>query len=104
MFNSRRPARSYQQALGTAEAGTIDQQSYVAGEPEPTRVGESLSIEQKRIRLAPKFLQDREDCRGFAKREQTRHVRKANGAADYVLLNDDLILDIPHDDAGHTPT
>lgn len=76
----------------------------MAGEPEPTRVGESLSVEQERIRRAAKFSQDGQDRRGLAKREQTRHVRKANGTADHVLFNDRLSLDIPHDDAGYAPT
>lgn len=103
-YDARRAMRSDQQALGAAEAGAIDQQSHVAGKPEPPRVGESLSVEQKRIRLAPEFLEYGEDRRGLAKRKQTRYVGKADGTAGHVLLNDDLILDIPHDDAGHTPT
>ena len=103
-FGARRAMRADQQALGAAEAGAVDEQSYVAGEPEPPRMRKALSVEQERVRFAAKFLQNGQDRRRLAKRKQTRHVGEANGAADHVLLNHRLSRDIPHDDAGHTPT
>ena len=67
-------------------------------------MGEALPVEQESIRLAAEFFQYGEDRRRLAKRQQARHIGKANGAADHVLLNNRLRLGIPHDDAGHTPT
>ena len=48
---SRGFALSDQQALGASEAGSIDQQSDVAGQAEPAGMGQTLAIEHEDIHL-----------------------------------------------------
>ena len=87
-----------QQALRASQAGTVEDDADMAGEPEPPRVGHPLPVKEKRVGFATELTQNGQEHRGFPEGEQTRYVGKPRGPPDNVLLNHFSRGNVPDDD------
>ena len=98
---TRLSARADKKAFRASHTGSVDQQSHVRGQPEPTWVGIALTIEQKGIRLTAELAQDDQDRRCLPEREQSGHVRKSNRETGHVLLDDLMGTHVPDHNTGN---